>query len=178
MVMNWCWSTSVKYFKGLAIIWPLFTLTFLLFTFANSAVPATSGFIAEFLSFVGLLNDHPEIAVISSLAVLLTPAYALLLFHRTAYGQISSHLSSLFGNNNNAGDLTPKEFHIILTLLNIVLLLGLFPNLLFNLIYYSTIKSLSSLTSDIIHQLVLYFSLTLLVAIVLFTLFFIRPFSG
>lgn len=143
-------TRNIKYFKGLAAIWPLFALFFLLFTFANSAVPISSGFIAEFLSFLGIVGDHPFIAVISTAAIVLTPAYALLLFHRTAYGQLSAHLATLFGYSvsRGAGDITPKELHLVALLLFFIVLLGLLPDVLFNLLYHTALHSLYSISDS------------------------------
>jgi NADH:ubiquinone oxidoreductase subunit 4 (subunit M) len=45
-------TRTLKYFKGLVMVSPLMILMLLLFTFANAAVPATSGFIAEFFILV------------------------------------------------------------------------------------------------------------------------------
>jgi len=56
---------------------PLFSLLFLLFTFANIAVPGTSGFISEFLIFVGAMQFNPLLALIATSAIVLTPAFAL-----------------------------------------------------------------------------------------------------
>lgn len=128
-------TRTIKYFKGLVIISPLFILMLLLFTFANAAVPATSGFIAEFSILVGVAFSMPWFALFLSLAILLTPAYALLLFHRIAYGQISHYITTtLFA------DLTTLEFHLLFTLLSFTLILGIFPTHLFTLLHYSTLK--------------------------------------
>lgn len=128
-------TRTIKYFKGLVMISPLFTLMLLLFTFANAAVPATSGFIAEFYILVGVAFSMPWFALFISLAILLTPAYGLLLFHRIAYGQIGHYITTtLFA------DLTTLEFHLLFTLLSFTLIFGIFPNQIFALLHYSTLK--------------------------------------
>ncbi|KAI9088704.1 membrane subunit of NADH:quinone oxidoreductase/Mrp antiporter [Phlyctochytrium arcticum] len=44
-------TRTLKYYRGLVMVLPVFTLLFFLFTLANIAVPGTSGFISEFLTF-------------------------------------------------------------------------------------------------------------------------------
>ena len=45
----------------------------------------TSGFISELLVFLGLYHLNP-LVVFAALAIILTPCYALWLFHRVSYG--------------------------------------------------------------------------------------------
>jgi NADH-quinone oxidoreductase subunit M len=40
---------------------PIFNLFFLLFTLANIAVPGTSGFLSEFLTFFAMFQKNPII---------------------------------------------------------------------------------------------------------------------
>lgn len=126
-----------KYLRGLVMILPLFILLLLIFTLANTAVPITSGFIAEFYVLGGVANSNPSILFLISTAIILTPAYALLLFHRIAYGKLSQHLLS--------SDLTLKEFHMLFPLLTLTLILGIFPNQLFSLLHYATLNLLYAL---------------------------------
>ena len=64
-------------------------------TLANAAVPGTSGFISEFIVFIGLFHLNP-LVMIAALAIILTPCYALWLFHRVSYGLESAFIAKLF----------------------------------------------------------------------------------
>ena len=64
-------------------------------------------FISELLVFLGLYHLNP-LVVFAALAIILTPCYALWLFHRVSYGLVSNYLPTLFQ------DLTVKEFHLFL----------------------------------------------------------------
>jgi NADH-quinone oxidoreductase subunit M len=128
------------------MITPLFTLMLLLFTFANAAVPATSGFIAEFYILVGVAFSMPWFALFISLAILLTPAYALLLFHRISYGQIGPY-NILFA------DLSTLEFHLLFTLLSFTLIFGIFPNQIFALLHYSVLKIITIVVKLLVNNL-------------------------
>ena len=59
-------TRTIKYYRGLVQFMPLFSIFFLFFTFANIAVPGTSGFICEFLTFLAAFNINPFIGIFSS----------------------------------------------------------------------------------------------------------------
>jgi NADH-quinone oxidoreductase subunit M len=76
---------------------------------ANTVTPGTSGFISEFLVFIGLYHLNP-LVMFAAVAIILTPCYALWLFHRVSYGVESAYIANLFQ------DLTVKELHLFLPL--------------------------------------------------------------
>lgn len=118
-------TRTIKYYRGLVQIMPLFSIFFLCFTLANIAVPGTSGFICEFLTFLAAFNQNPFIGIFASLAIVQTPTYSLWFFHKIVYGKISPHFITIFS------DLSFKEFIILSPLLFFTLFLGLYPNFLF-----------------------------------------------
>lgn len=115
-------TRTIKYYRGIVQIMPLFSLFFLCFTLANIAVPGTSGFICEFLTFLAAFNLNPFIGIFSSQAIVQTPTYSLWFFHKIIYGKISPHFITIFS------DLTFKEFTILSPLLFFTFFLGIFPN--------------------------------------------------
>lgn len=115
-------TRTIKYYRGLVLIMPLFSTFFLIFILANIAVPGTSGFICEFLTFLAAFNQNPFIGIISSIAIVITPAYSLWFYHKIFYGKLSPHLLQVFS------DITFKEFIILLPLLIFTIFLGIFPN--------------------------------------------------
>jgi len=122
-------TRTIKYFRGIVMLMPLFTLIFLIFTLANAAIPGTSGFISEFIVFLGIYHMNP-LVVFAASAIILTPCYALWLFHRVSYGSFSNYLASLFQ------DLTVKEFHLFLPLIFFTFLFGLSPHFILNYLHY------------------------------------------
>lgn len=129
-------TRTIKYYRGLAIIMPLFSFFFLFFTLANIAVPGTSGFICEFLTFMATFNLNPFIGIIASIAIVITPAYSLWFYHKIIYGKISNHLILIWS------DLTFKEFFILTTLLFFTQFLGIFPNFILLPIQISSLNQL------------------------------------
>ncbi len=120
------------YYRGLVLILPLYVLILGLFTFANIAFPLTSGFISEILTFLSLIHFNPFLTILASLAIILTPMYALFFFHQISYGKLSPHIFPHL-------DITRKEFALLLPLIFFVILLGIYPNLIFNLILLNSL---------------------------------------
>lgn len=117
----------IKYFKGLVQLLPLFSLFFGFFTFANIAFPLTSGYLSEFFTFLGIFILNPFLGILSSFAIILTPFYALWLFHKIIYGSLTPYIFPTF-------DLNRKEFNLLFPLIFFIFLLGLNPNLILSMI--------------------------------------------
>jgi NADH-quinone oxidoreductase subunit M len=45
---------------------PVFTTIFLIFSLSNAAVPGSSGFIGEFVTFTGVFSTNPFVAIFAS----------------------------------------------------------------------------------------------------------------
>ena len=76
--------------------------------------------------FVGAMQFNPLLALISTSAIILTPAFALWLYHRISYGAFSNYLTTIYS------DITIKELHCLLPLLILTFWFGIQPGLLIN----------------------------------------------
>jgi proton-translocating NADH-quinone oxidoreductase chain M len=117
-------TRSFKYYRGLALVYPILTSLFLILNLGNIGVPGTSGFLCEFLTLVGAFEYNFIVGLISSITIVLSPLYTLWLHNRMVFGVLSPHLFLVFQ------DITLKEFHVVLPLIIGTLFLGLFPYLL------------------------------------------------
>ena len=125
-------STDISSLGGVAKSMPLLTAYLFLFGFASLGVPPTSGFIAEFLLLMSTLQSHTGAGLAALFAVVLGAAYL-----------ISSFRKSLFGNTGNSAvidavDLLPRELRLITLLALLIIVLGIMPSLLLDLIEPST----------------------------------------
>jgi len=75
-------SRLIKYYGGLVLVMPVFISIFLLFTFANAALPGTCNFVGELLLFTGIFQDNIFIAIFAETGIVLSGAYSLWLFNR------------------------------------------------------------------------------------------------
>ena len=121
-------TRTFKYFRGLALVYPLFSTIFLILTLGNVGVPGTSGFLSEQLTLIGSFQYNPIVGVLSSLTIILAPLYSLWLYNRINFGSLSNHISV----GTVYQDMSVKEIHLVLPLLIASLIFGLFPNILIN----------------------------------------------
>lgn len=132
-------TRTVKYYRGVAITMPLFAGIFCIFTLGNIGMPLTSNFIGEILSLIGTYEDNAIIAVIGSLGMILSAGYSLLLFNRVSYGIMSPYIQSAKENR----DITRREFYVLLPLILLMIILGIYPNLILNYIHAPIVNILS-----------------------------------
>lgn len=124
-------TRTFKYFRGLALVYPLITSIFLLLTQGNVGVPGTSGFLSEQLTLIGCFQYNPFVGVLASVTIILAPLYSLWLYNRISFGALSNHILVVYQ------DLSLKELHIVLPLLIGSIVFGLYPALLINSSYLS-----------------------------------------
>jgi NADH-quinone oxidoreductase subunit M len=83
---------------------------------------------------LGAANTNIFITLLSTLAIILTAIYSIWLLNRLIYGSIN--LKYFY----NFSDLSKKEFFICFFFCFLIVLYGLFPNLLIYLFEYDLIK--------------------------------------
>lgn len=84
----------IKYYRGVTMVMPIFSLLFLVFTLANIGVPLSCNFIGEFMCLYSIFTiGGLTIAILSGLGVILSACYALFLYNRVAFGAFSPYLS-------------------------------------------------------------------------------------
>lgn len=126
-------TRSVSSYSGIVQTMPLFVVFFAIFTLANIAFPGTSSFIGEFLLLVGILQKNYLVCLFSMLGVLLAAVYALWLFNRVSFLNIKSFFIYKFI------DLSFREFFILFILSFFIILLGIYPSLILNVLHISSL---------------------------------------
>ena len=114
----------VKYYGGLVNTMPVFIVFFLIFMFANAALPGTCNFIGEILLFTGIFQDNIFVTIVSASGIILSAVYSLWLFNRIAYGNVKVQ------NIKGFIDMSYREFMILCPLLFLTIFLGVYPNCL------------------------------------------------
>jgi len=116
-------SRSIRYYRGLASVMPLFSLIFFLMTCANMGVPLSMNWIGEFLCLSGVLGQSVVAGVLGSTGIVLSACYSIWLFGRLIAGSYGPHLAYTV-------DLTRRELAVLLPLVLLTLLLGIVPGIL------------------------------------------------
>jgi NADH:ubiquinone oxidoreductase subunit 4 (subunit M) len=99
----------VKYYRGTALIMPIYATIFLVFTLANIGFPGSCNFLGEFLVLLNAYKCHQGIALLAGLGVILSAAYSLFCYNRVSFGSYSPYLAL-------TSDLTRREFHVLVPL--------------------------------------------------------------
>jgi NADH-quinone oxidoreductase subunit M len=122
---------SIAKMGGLAATMPIWATVFGFFIFASAGLPGLSGFVGEFLVFVGSFGVAPVIAFASIIVMVLAGTYLLWMFQRVAFGPLSDFLANL---GSHLTDMSRTEMVTLLPLAFLIVVLGLFPSLVLDLL--------------------------------------------
>jgi len=114
-------SRQIADYGGVVNTMPRFAAFFVLFSLANAGLPATSGFIGEFMVILGSVQYDFWIGLLAGTALILGAAYSLWLVKRVVFGNVGNqHVAELT-------DLNKREFFMLGVLAIAVLAMGIYP---------------------------------------------------
>ncbi len=108
-------------YGGVVNTMPLFGGFMVLFAMANSGLPGTSGFIGEFMVILSSFRADFWYAFLAATTLILGAAYSLWLVKRVVFGEVANERVAALK------DLDGREFFILGSLAVAVLVLGLWP---------------------------------------------------
>tara|TARA_B110000444_G_scaffold7485_1_gene6767 strand:- start:326 stop:1789 length:1464 start_codon:yes stop_codon:yes gene_type:complete len=117
----------IEDYSGLSNVMPKYSFFFMIFMLASVGLPGTSGFIGEFLVIISTISINIYLTIFTAIGVVLGAAYMLLLFKNVNFGELKDTLSEI-------KDLEFTEIVYFSLLGFFVILLGVYPKILFNLI--------------------------------------------
>jgi NADH-quinone oxidoreductase subunit M len=136
---------SIAKMGGVAGIMPVYAVALGFFVFASGGLPGLSGFVGEFLVLVGAFEYAPVVAAIATFCMILAAAYLLWMFQRVAFGELSAFFKGL---GHHLTDMTPTEILTLAPLATLVVVFGLFPGLLLDLVKGSVVRVLGDAASQ------------------------------
>ncbi len=114
-------SRQIADYGGVINTMPKFAAFFMLFSMANAGLPATSGFVGEFMVVLGAVKFNFWVGMAAATTLILGAAYTLWMYKRVVFGAIAnSHVAAL-------SDIGCREFLVLALLAACVLALGLYP---------------------------------------------------
>jgi NADH-quinone oxidoreductase subunit M len=116
-------SRLIPDYSGVANVAPVLAGTFLVAGLSSLALPGLSTFISEFLVLIGTYQRYPVAAVLGAIGVILAALYVLLMYQRTMQGPL--RLPALLGERMR--DLRLREVMAVAPLLALMLVLGIYP---------------------------------------------------
>jgi NADH-quinone oxidoreductase subunit M len=135
-------SKLIEDYGGVVNKMPVFAFFFMIFAMANSGLPATSGFVGEFMIMITTLKYNFVVPLFAGISLITGAAYTLWMYKRVVFGNIkNATIASL-------SDITIDEFIVLFLLAACVIAVGVYPNMILA-------KSITSL-----HDLVLRTAIT------------------
>ncbi len=113
-------SAVIADFGGLQRVTPVMAWCFFIAGLSSLALPGLASFVSEFLVLVGTFTRYPIAAVIGTIGIILAALYILIPVQRALHGKTAT-------GNENLTDLTSREKIAIAPVLAIIILLGIFP---------------------------------------------------
>ncbi|MCA1855045.1 NADH-quinone oxidoreductase subunit M [Massilia oculi] len=114
-------SREIADYGGVVNTMPKFAAFAVLFSMANAGLPATSGFIGEFMVILGAVEFNFWTGLLAGTALILGAAYSLWMVKRVVFGPVGNkHVAELT-------DLNGREFAILGVLAIATLWMGLYP---------------------------------------------------
>jgi NADH-quinone oxidoreductase subunit M len=120
-------SRDIAAYGGVINMMPKFAAFMVLFALANTGLPGTSGFVGEFLVIIASFKASFWYSVLAGTTLVLSASYTLWMVKRVVYGPVANdHVAHLT-------DLNGREFAILAVLAVAVLLMGVYPAPLVNM---------------------------------------------
>jgi NADH-quinone oxidoreductase subunit M len=114
-------SRMIADYGGVVNTMPKFAALMMLFAMANSGLPATSGFVGEFMVIMGAMQFNFWIAFCAATTLIFGAAYTLWMYKRVIFGAIANdHVAAL-------EDINGRELLVLGLLGAAVLWLGIYP---------------------------------------------------
>src|SRR5450830_1714679 len=114
-------SRMIADYGGVVNTMPKFAALFLFFSMANCGLPATSGFVGEFMVIMGALKHSFWIGLLAATTLISGAAYTLWMYKRVIFGAVANdHVAAL-------KDIGAREFLVLSLLALAVLGMGLYP---------------------------------------------------
>ncbi len=114
-------SRQIADYGGVINTMPRFVTFFVLFSMANAGLPATSGFVGEFMVIMGAVEYNFWIGLLAATALILGASYSLWMVKRVAFGDIAND------QVRELQDLSNREFFILGVMALAVIYMGVHP---------------------------------------------------
>jgi NADH-quinone oxidoreductase subunit M len=114
-------SRAIADYGGVVNTMPRFAALMMLFAMANAGLPATSGFVGEFMVIMGAMQQSFWLAFVAATTLVFGAAYTLWMYKRVIFGEVANeHVGEL-------KDLNIRETIVLTALAIATLFMGIYP---------------------------------------------------
>ncbi|MEF8733485.1 MAG: NADH-quinone oxidoreductase subunit M [Candidatus Accumulibacter meliphilus] len=114
-------SRQIADYGGVVNSMPKFAAFFMLFAMANAGLPATSGFVGEFMIILAAVDYNFWVAFAAATTMIVGAAYTLWMYKRVVFGAVANHHVA------ELTDINRREFLIFVLFAAGALGMGLYP---------------------------------------------------
>ncbi|MBV8799299.1 MAG: NADH-quinone oxidoreductase subunit M [Alphaproteobacteria bacterium] len=119
-------TREIAAYGGLVARMPVYAACLMVFTLANVGLPGTGGFVGEFLTMLGTFRVNTWVVIFAATGAILSAAYMLYLYWRVIFGRLVKPALQTIQ------DLSLREFAILSPLVIITIIMGIYPNFVFD----------------------------------------------
>lgn len=134
-------TTDLTRLGGLKLQTPNLAILLLIIVLGSVALPLTAGFVGEFLMITGLFGHSVWYAVAGGTTMILGAVYMLYAYQRIMLGEKRLSFETI-------SDIQKLDYVLLLPLIAIILLLGIYPQPIFNLVEMS-VAAMGNLLSPV-----------------------------
>jgi NADH-quinone oxidoreductase subunit M len=120
-------SSLIADYGGVQKVAPVLAGLFLVAGLAGLALPGLSTFVSEFLVLVGTFTRYEAAAILATVGIVLAAIYILWMYQRTMTGPVSDDVAGM-------GDLKARELWAVGPLIALIVVLGVYPQPVLNVI--------------------------------------------
>jgi NADH-quinone oxidoreductase subunit M len=131
-------TREIAAYGGLVARMPVYAACLMVFTLANVGLPGTGGFVGELLTMLGTFRVNTWVVILAATGAILSAAYMLYLYWRVIFGRLVKPALQTIQ------DLSLREFAILSPLVIITLIMGVYPNFVFDVTHASV--------ANLVHQ--------------------------
>jgi len=114
-------SRLIEAFGGIAKVVPMLAAVLTVVSLSSIGLPATNGFVGEFLVLIGVFRSYPLAALVASTGVIIAAMYLLPALQRVIYNPLDKPA------NEKLPDLSPRELAVLVPLIACILWIGVYP---------------------------------------------------
>jgi NADH-quinone oxidoreductase subunit M len=129
-------SHLISDYGGVQKVAPMLAGTFLIAGLAGLALPGLSTFVSEFLVLVGTFTRYEAAAILATLGIILAAIYILWMYQRTMTGPVRDEVATM-------PDLKARELWAVAPLIALIIVLGVYPKPIIDIINPAVSKTLN-----------------------------------
>lgn len=114
-------TREISAYGGVINTMPMFAGFAVFFAMANAGLPGTSGFVGEFMVILAAFQANFWFAFLAATTLILGAAYTLWMIKRVIFGEVTNE------NVSALTDINRREFVMLASLAGIVLVMGIWP---------------------------------------------------